>query len=296
MKTNILLKTLLIVCSFLAVAITGHAQNLYVTVNGDFSNSGGSISEYTPAAMQTTFASGLAQPRGLAFDSSGNLIVGATFVPPSGGSLHGQLLKFPLLGHRSVLGNAARAFFQGVVTDQAGNAFAVAIDQDFPSAGTIYKFAPDGTRTIFGSTPGQTFALAFDSAGNLFVADALDHTIYKFTPGGRRSVFAGPGAFGPNQAPVGLAFDSAGNLFVSTEGDRGNDVILEFTPSGMESIFAGGLTQPRGLAFDAAGNLFVAETLPSPSGDILEFTTGGVETVFASGIDRPEFLTFGPAR
>jgi len=90
--------------------------------------------------------------------------------------------------------------------------------------------------------------------------------------------------------------DSAGNLFVSTEGDRGNDVILEFTPSGMESIFAGGLTQPRGLAFDAAGNLFVAETLPSPSGDILEFTTGGVETVFASGIDRPEFLTFGPAR
>src|SRR5947208_13922909 len=97
MKTNILLKTLLILCSSLAVAITGHAQNLYVTVNGDFSNSGGSISEYTPAAMQTTFASGLAQPRGLAFDSSGNLIVGETFVPSSGGSVHGRLLKFPPL-------------------------------------------------------------------------------------------------------------------------------------------------------------------------------------------------------
>ncbi len=296
MKTNILLKTLLIVCSFLAVAITTHAQNLYVSINGDFSNTGSSVFEYTPAGMQTTFATGLAEPRGLAFDSSGNLFVGTTTRNPSG-NLHARILKFPLQGHSTVLGNAALSFAQGVVTDSAGNVFAMTQELKSPTlAGIIYKFALDGTRTIFGTTPGQSFGIAFDSAGNLFAADAGDQTVYKFTTGGTRTVFAGPSAFANGTFPVGLAFDSAGNLFVSTEGDPGNDTILQFTPSGMESTFATGLTQPRGLAFDASGNLFVAETRPSPDGDILEFTTGGGEIVFASVIDRPEFLTFGPPR
>jgi glucose/arabinose dehydrogenase len=94
-----------------------------------------------------------------------------------------------------------------------------------------------------------------------------------------------------------LAFDSTGNLFVSTEGDPGNDTILEFTPNGMESTFATGLSNPRGLAFDGSGNLFVAESNPAPDGDILKFAPGGgAPTVFASGIDLPEFLAFGPPR
>jgi len=296
MKTNILLKTLLIVCSFLAVAITTHAQNLYVSINGDFSNTGGSVFEYTPAGMQTTFATGLAEPRGLAFDSSGNLFVGTTTRNPAG-NVHARILEFPLQGHSTVLGNAALSFAQGVATDGAGNVFVMAQDLKSPTlAGIIYKFAPDGSPTVFRTTPGQSFGIAFDSAGNLYAADAGDQTVYKFTPGGTRTVFAGPSAFANGTFPVGLAFDSAGNLFVSTEGDPGNDTILEFTPSGMESTFATGLTQPRGLAFDAASNLFVAETLAAPDGDILEFTTGGAEIVFASGIDRPEYLTFSPAR
>ena len=128
----------------------------------------------------------------------------------------------------------------------------------------------------------------------LSVADA--QTIYEFTPEGTQSVFAGPSAFTENAFPVGLAFDSTGNLFVSTEGDPGNDNILEFTPNGMESIFATGLTNPRGMAFDGSGNLLVAETNPAPGGDILKFAPGGAETVFASGIDSPEFLAFGRPR
>jgi sugar lactone lactonase YvrE len=94
-----------------------------------------------------------------------------------------------------------------------------------------------------------------------------------------------------------LAFDSGGNLFASTEGDPGNDTILEFTPDGTESTFATALTTPRGLAFDGSGNLFVAEANPVPDGDILEFAPGGgAPSTFASGIDFPEFLTFGPPR
>jgi DNA-binding beta-propeller fold protein YncE len=114
-----------------------------------------------------------------------------------------------------------------------------------------------------------------------------------------RTVFAGPDSFDPGVYPVGLAFDSSGNLFVSTECfcDSGSDTILKFTPTGVESTFATGLTFPRGLAFDGSGNLFVAEANAIPDGDILKFPPGGgTPTVFASGFGRPEFLTFGPPR
>ena len=161
----------------------------------------------------------------------------------------------------------------------------------------IFKFAPDGTRIALRlRSYASGFGLALDSAGNLYAADGDDQTIYKFAPDGTRTVFVGPSAFG-DSAPIGLAFDSAGNLFVSTEGDPGNDTILEFTPNGVESTFATGLTNPRGLAFDGSGYLFVAESNPAPDGDILKFAPGGgAPTVFASGIDLPEFLTFGPPR
>jgi sugar lactone lactonase YvrE len=285
---------------FFALAINTHAQNLYVSVSAatcgfNCTEFSGSISEYTPDGMQSTFASDLARPRGLAFDSSGNLLAAVTRHAPPIPQFQGRILKFPPLGHQSVLGNVALSFLEGVVTDSAGNTFAFAQSESKTTTNAIYKFAPDGTRTVFGTTPGAGFDLAFDSAGNLYATDADDQTIYKFTPDGTRSVFAGPSAFG-DSAPVGLAFDSAGNLFVSTEGDPGNDTILEFTPNGMESTFATGLTTPRGLAFDGSGNLFVAEANPAPDGDILEFPTAGGQIVFASGIDFPEFLTFGPPR
>jgi glucose/arabinose dehydrogenase len=291
----VLIATAAVLAAVLA-PITAHAQNnLYVSVNGNGSNSGGSIFEYTLDGMQSTFASGLARPRGLAFDGIGNFFVATTFDTPGDG-FHGRILKFTPRGKLITLGNAAHNFSEGVATDSAGNVFAVAValNQGLAFPGTIYKFAPDGTRTTFGSTPSQTIGLAFDSAGNLFAADVVHQTIYKFASSGTRTVFAGPSAFTHSQVPVGLAFDGAGNLFVSTGGNPGNDAILEFTPTGMESSFATGLNNPLGLAFDGAGNLFVAESLPN--GDILEFTTGGAQLVFASGITFPEFLTFGPAR
>src|SRR5437016_7492955 len=300
-ETEILRNIFLSLGAIFAVAITAHAQNLYVSVNGavcgfNCSDFSGSISEYTPDGTQSTFASGVARPRGLAFDSSGNLLVAVTRHGPPTPQFQGRILKFPPAGHQSVLGNVALSFLEGVVTDSAGNTFAFAQSESSTTTNTIYKFAPDGTRTAFGTTPGAGFDLAFDGAGNLYATDADDQTIYKFTPDGTRSVFAGPSAFTDDTVPVGLAFDKAGNLFVSTEGDPGNDTILEFTPDGMESTFATGLTNPRGLAFDGSGNLFVAEDNPAPDGDILEFPLGGGRSTFASGLNYPENLAFGPPR
>ena len=78
------------------------------------------------------------------------------------------------------------------------------------------------------------------------------------------------------------AFDKAGNLFAARIGSSATSAsgtIYKFTPAGVRTIFASGLTYPYGLAFDSVGNLFVAG-----SDDIYKFTPAGVRTTFASGL------------
>lgn len=125
-----------------------------------------------------------------------------------------------------------------------------------PSSGDISKFAPDGTKSTFASGLDHPGGLAFDRAGNLFVASAgQPGSILKFTPSGERSVFASGFSI-----PGALAFDGAGNLYVvDNTGDTGG--IFQFTPAGTKSAF-GSYTGIEwgvlyGLAFSPDGNLFV---------------------------------------
>ena len=123
MKTKILRNTFLNLGMIFGLAITARAQNLYVSLQGDLTNEGGSISEYTPTGVQQTFATA-PFPRGIAFDNSGNFFVAST---DSKVWDHGRVLKFPPTGHQSVLGNAARSFLEGLAIDTAGNVYAVAL-------------------------------------------------------------------------------------------------------------------------------------------------------------------------
>ena len=137
--------------------------------------------------------------------------------------------------------------------------------------------------------------LAFDSAGNLYVANSFGSsfgsTIMRFTPSGTRSLFASTGSHYPD----GIAFDRAGNLYVAYGGDTGN-MIERFTPDGVGSIFASsGLVNPKVLAFDGAGNLYAANYTYSPA-TIERFTPGGVGSVFAhTGLNYPVGLAFDSA-
>src|SRR5437588_117396 len=160
---------------------------------------------------------------------------------------------------------------------------------------TIYKFTPTGARTTFATVQLGANGLAFDRAGNLFVAAGVFEflqpntgLVYKFTPTGVRTTFAS----GLNYA-FALAFDSRGNLFVADGGYDGYDfpvlgaAVYKFTPSGLRSTVASEDDQvsviPYGLAIDSADNLFVADQV---SGNILKFTPGGVRSVFAPGGDE----------
>ena len=164
----------------------------------------------------------------------------------------------------------------------AGLAFDQAGNLFVADGGAIDKFTPAGVRTTFASGLSPR-GLTFDSAGNLFVADAGSGAVSKFTPAGVRTTFAS-GLF----YPFALVFDSRGNLFVA-DGGFAFDLIFgaavyKFTPSGLRSTVASENDQvrviPAGLAIDSADNLFVAG---GPGGSILKFTPSGVRTTFASG-------------
>src|SRR5215469_8404977 len=145
MKTKILRNTFLNLGMIFGLAIAARAQNLYVSLQGPLTNSGGSISEYTPTGVGQTFATA-PFPRGVAFDNSGNFFVGSTVL--GNHNEQGKVLKFPPNRHQSVLGAAELRFIEGVVTDTADNVYAVALAQNSPTlAGIIYEFAPDATRT-----------------------------------------------------------------------------------------------------------------------------------------------------
>ena len=79
-----------------------------------------------------------------------------------------------------------------------------------------------------------------------------------------------------------LTFLSAGasgkaqNLFVAA---LNNNAIYEYTPGGVKSTFAAGVTDPSQLAFNSTGNLFV-----SSGANIYEYTPGGARSTFASGV------------
>jgi sugar lactone lactonase YvrE len=148
------------------------------------------------------------------------------------------------------------------------------------NSGTIFKVTPAGTKSTFVSGLSGPFTLAFDSSGNLFEADAGSGTIFKFTPAGTKSTFAAGIGF-----PFGLAFDTSGNLFVS---DQNSETIFKFTPAGTKSTFAAGLTNPAVLAFDSSGNLFVSDQ----NSTIVKLTPTGTKSTFAAGLNDPEGLAF----
>ena len=126
--------------------------------------------------------------------------------------------------------------------------------------------------------------LRFDKAGDLFIADMVNHAIRKVDmKRGTISTFAGTGQPGYSgdggpaakaqlKQPHSIQFDAAGDLFIC---DIGNNVIRKVDArTGIITTFAGtgtaGVTPdgapiagtplkgPRSLDFDAAGNLWLA--------------------------------------
>jgi sugar lactone lactonase YvrE len=142
----------------------------------------------------------------------------------------------------------------------------------------------DGPRAALFSAPGS---VAGDAAGNLYVADADNHTIRKISPTGVVTTLAGKaGSSGSTDGigsdarfstPRGVAVDGAGIVYVA---DTGNHTIRKITSSGVVSTFAGTpgsagsvegtgsaarFNGPAGVALDASGKLYVADAFNATS-------------------------------
>jgi DNA-binding beta-propeller fold protein YncE len=152
--------------------------------------------------------------------------------------------------------------------------------------GAVYTYTPNGVQGTFASGHNRPRGLAFDRAGNLFLAttfcgNTCQPTILKIAPDGAQEEFAViPGSvFGQ-----GLAIDGSGNVFVmataTNPGALPYAAIYEFTPDGVRRLFAVLPSHPGqgfGLAFDSTGNLFAASPLDAT---IYKFAPDGTRTVF----------------
>jgi len=211
----------------------------YMILGGDMVGNA-AIFKITPNGTLTVFASRLSYASSLAVDKTGNLFV-ADYD-------QGVIYQYKPTGSRATF---ASGLYHpvGVTLDSAGNLFVADNSVGNIYQGSIYKYQPDGSRVTIavldlGDRPAD---LAFDSMGNLYMAD-LGGNIYRYALGGvlRRYPRTTFGSV-PNGAQS-LAFDSAGNLFVvdaggvNTSGSTIPNAIYKFTQQGVRSTFASGPT------------------------------------------------------
>ena len=168
----------------------------------------------------------------------------------------------------------------------AGGSFAASSTSGTSLSVNLDSTTTNASGTLSGQTTVSTFAsgfnnpagLAFDAAGNLYVANAAGGTISKVTPTGAVSTFVASGL----SSPRGLAFDASGDLYVL---NGGSNTVSKVTPGGEVSTFASGFNRPTCLAIDAAGNLYVANF---DANTVSKVTPAGVVSTFvSSGLSGP---------
>lgn len=186
-----------------------------------------------------TSAARFIAPIDIARDSAGNLFVldSTTIrkITPAGvvslfAGAHGYSMTVDGIGT-----DARFAGLSGIVIDSADNLYVTDIE-----AHVVRKITPNAVVTTFAGmtgTPGlsegtgsnaqfrRPDALTIDAAGNLYVADAGNHSIRKVTPARVVTTVAGlsgspgdtnaAGAAARFQFPTGIDIDTAGNLYVA---------------------------------------------------------------------------------
>lgn len=274
---------------------TDAAGNMYVA---DAVNS--VIRKITPAGVVTTLAGtgtsgytdgagNVAQfyyPAGVAVDAAGNV-----YVADMGNNMIRKVTSAGVVstlagrfsgGYLDATGTTA-AFKSptGVAVDATGNVFVADAGNNcirkITSAGVVTTFAGNVSKGQVDATGTAAYfnapnSLAFDAAGNLYVADSGNFSVRKITSAGVVTTIAGNYILKTTVfTPTGICVDGTGNIFIADA----NGQIFEITATtNIIRALAGSTTttglvngtnanaafnSPRSLTTDATGNIFVAD-------------------------------------
>ncbi len=190
--------------------------------------------------------------------------------------------------------DASISLVDGLVADKKGNVYIARRDHNtidrIGSDGKIYRYAGSGSSGFSGdggpakqATLKLPAGLAFDDAGNLYIADRENHRVRKVDSKGVITTIAGTGTTGFSgdggpavkaqlNYPAGVAVDNKGNVYIS---DRSNDRIRKINSKGVISTVAGigvdgysgdaglalkaKLSKPFGICLDTKGALYIAD-------------------------------------
>jgi uncharacterized repeat protein (TIGR03803 family) len=188
----------------------------------------------------------------------------------------------------------------GLLRDGAGNLYGTTQYGGVNNAGTVFKFAPDGTESVlhsFGSTndgANPVAALVSDKAGNLYGTTedgGADNagTVFELAPSGTETVlYSFRGKNDGSHPAAGLLLKS-GRLYGTTlsGGKDGLGVVFRLAPNGRESVlhdFAGGSDGRSPLAaliMDRSGNIYGTTSLGGADnqGTVFMIAPNGTETV-----------------
>jgi len=260
-------------------------------------------------------------PRGIGKDSLGNIYIADTN--------NNRIRKIDTSGIISTFAGTGTAGFSGdggsAAAAKLNNPFGVSVDRSgnvlivdcgnhlirkVNTSGIISTIAGTGTAGFSGdggpataaqlNTPSQ---IAFDSPGNIYIADAYNSSVRKINTAGIISTVAGIGTagFSGDGGPAtaakfgysldGIAIDSADNIYIA---DTKNNRIRKVNASGIVTTVAGtgtiayngdgiaaasaNLNNPYKIGFDSAGNLYISDYY---NDRIRKIDTSGIITTFA---------------
>ena len=213
----------------------------------------------------------------IAVDNAGNAYIAGTTTspdfpvttsnlatPPTMNSERSFITKLSPTGETmfsTLLGGSTNSIAQAVAVNASGQALVsgLSVGSGFPSTPGVYSlqdtsFAPylleldsTGTKLMFSATGIGGNAVAFDPAGNIYMAGTTGSLTYPTTPGTYQPTFP---VFETCLAPCHGSFQGP------------NQYVTKLDPTGTKMIFStavsgAGNTQNRGLAVDSAGNVYL---------------------------------------